>query len=85
MTKVTKEISVTIPPNMLATLSMNQYQEELKDISYDVLHELTFENGSKSVTSISGTLQGIAVLNVFIKILEEDITPASVLTSCCNS
>lgn len=71
--EVTKEIQVNVPPQTLVTLQVTQFQEEIRDINFTAKHKVTFIDGSCHTSTISGTMEGVSVSNVFIKTLEESI------------
>ena len=71
--EVTREVQVTVPSNTITTLQVTQFQEKIADIDYTASHTVVFIDGSHSTTTIAGTMDGVAVSNVFIQTSEVSI------------
>lgn len=76
--EVTREIQVKVPPKTLVTVQVTQFQEEIKDIPFTAQNKLTFIDGTHHTSTISGTMEGVSVSNVFIKTFEEAIVESQI-------
>lgn len=70
---VTREVEVKVPPNTITTLQVTQFQEQIEDIDFTAKHTVVFVDGTSNIQTLRGTMEGVAVSNVFIKTEESAI------------